>query len=174
MSWRHALTYVALAAALGLALWVTAPSAPPPGAIRPAAPAPERAVETLEIETDERRLRVARTADGWEVLEPSGREIGADLVERLLAAVFHSRIETVAADAAPGEFGLDHPRARLTLRRGSEPPVVLILGADNPTATAVYGQLAGDKRVLLVGLDLWHYVTLATSAPPASPPAPDH
>jgi hypothetical protein len=162
MSWRHALTYVALAGALGLALWATAPSAPPPSAITPAALPPERAIEMMAIETDGQRLRVRRTPGGWEVLEPAGREISPDLVERLLAAVFHSRIEAVAADAEQGEFGLDRPRARVTLWRHTEPPIVLILGNDNPTATAVYGQLEGDPRILLVGLDIWHYVTLAT------------
>lgn len=161
MSWRHALAYVALAAALALARWSTAPSAPPSDAFAAAALPAERAVEMVLIEADGQRLRVGRSAGGWDVLEPAGREITPDLMERLLAAVLHSRIETVAADAAPGDFGLDQPRARVTLWRRTEPPVVLILGADNPTATAVYGRLEGDPRVLLVGLDVWHYVTLA-------------
>lgn len=163
MSWRHALAYVALAAVFGAALWATTAVPPLPGAVAPAALPPELDVEMVTIEVGAQRVRVARHGAEWQVLEPPGHAISAGLVERLLDAVLHSRIETVSArDENGGAFGLDQPRGRVTLQRREGPPVVLHLGSENPTATAVYGRLEGDPRVLLVGLDVWHYVSLAT------------
>ncbi|MGD9764113.1 MAG: DUF4340 domain-containing protein [Candidatus Binatia bacterium] len=168
MSRRHALAYVALAAVLVSALWITTPVPPP------AAPSPQvetlppqgethgPVVEAVTIEAGEHRVRAVRRGRGWELLEPAGGKVSDGLIDRLLEAVLHSRIEQVSAGGGTAaDYGLDPPRARITLSIRGGAQSVLQLGGYNPTGTAMYGRLEGSPQVLLVGLDIWSYVDLA-------------
>ena len=66
----------------------------------------------------------------------------------------------IARRATDGSaFGLDSEALRVRLyERGNNVPVTLILGKRNPTGTAVYAQVEGSPKVLLVGRILEYYV----------------
>jgi hypothetical protein len=74
-------------------------------------------------------------------------------------------VETMAAEVVEGDagngtqFGMTGERAtRIALYRvGHEDPVVILLGARNPTETAVYATVAGRPEVFLVGRVLQYY-----------------
>ena len=68
------------------------------------------------------------------------------------------------------EFGLDPPRARVTLRGGNE--VTLALGDRNPPLTALYVQVLPKANIVLVGaVLLWEFdkLVVLSKAQPVEP-----
>lgn len=160
MSWRRALTYVALAAVLAIALWATSPPPPPPAPTAPAPPAPD--VVALRVTAGDRQVEARRIDDRWQVAAPHADTVTSDLVDALLAAVLDAPAEPVAASGPLDEFGLDRPFARIELVRRSGKPVTVLVGRTNPADTGVYGQLEGNPQVVLMGLNVRYYVELMT------------
>lgn len=161
MSWRHALAYVALAALLLIAVSATTPPAPP--TVAPAAPAqPGPDVVAVSVSAGDRRVEARRVDGRWQVAAPHADGVTSDLVDALLSAVLDTPAEPVASSGALDEFGLDQPFARIELTRREGKPVTVLVGHTNPTDTGVYGQLAGNPQVLLMGLNVRYYVELMT------------
>jgi hypothetical protein len=160
MSWTRALIYIALAALLATATWLTTPPPPPPPPA-PARTAPE--ILAVAVTAGARRVE-ARRADGrWQVAAPHGDRVTSDLVDALLAAILEAPAEPVASDAEDrAAFGLDHPFARVELTRRTGPPVTLVVGGNNPAETGVYGQLEGNPQIVLMGLNVRYYIDLMT------------
>jgi hypothetical protein len=159
--WRHALSYVVLAAVLLAALWVTTPPAPPPVTPPPSGETGPDVVGVTVIAGDH-RVTAHRVEGRWEIAEPHGGGVTSDLVEALLAAVLNAPAEPVAPASREDEFGLDRPFARIELQRRDGKPAVVLIGNTNPTGTGVYGQLAGNPQILLMGLNVRYYVELMT------------
>lgn len=160
MSWRRALAYVVLAALLVVAVWATTPPAPPPAPPPPTQRGPE--IVAVTVTAGDRQVVAHRVAGRWQVEAPHGEAVTSDLVDALLAAVLDAPAEPVASSGPLDEFGLAHPFARIELTRREARPVTVLVGNTNPSDTGVYGQLAGNPQVLLMGLNVRYYVELMT------------
>lgn len=161
MTWPRAFLYVALAAVLAAVLWATTPTAPP--VVAPAE-RPRTDVVAVAVEARGRRVEARREGERWQVA-PAGAAT-SDLVDALLAAILDAPAEPLASDASRrAEFGLDAPSARVIIGRAAGPPVTLLVGADNPAGTGIYGQLEGNPQVVLMGRNVRYYIDLLTRPP---------
>lgn len=162
MRWTRALAYVVVAAVLATIYVVTAPPPPPsPAALPPAREAPTPAIDSLRLETEGRTVRATRVDGQWEVVEPVGATVPADLIAALVAAVLETDADPVSNDTDRlADFGLVTPWARLSLGRPNGTPVTLALGNANPAATGVYGRLEGNPQIILLGLNVRYYIDL--------------
>jgi hypothetical protein len=160
MTWRRAFTYVSLAAVLAAVLWATTPAPPP---VAGPAERPRSDVVAVAVEARGRRVEARREGERWRVT-PAGAT--SDLVDALLAAILDAPAEPLAGDASRhAEFGLDAPTARVVLTRAAGAPVTLVVGADNPAGTGIYGQLEGNPQVVLMGRNVRYYIDLLTRPP---------
>jgi hypothetical protein len=164
VTWRRIALYYLL---LGVALVVYVGTTPP--ASVPEEPAGK--VRLLDLRVDEvgevhlmrgnAWVRCVQEAGRWRVLEPRGASAPPDLMATFVLTL----VETMAAEVVGGEtgdgaeFGMTGERAtRIALYRlGHEDPVTILLGARNPTETAVYATVAGRSEVFLVGRVLQYY-----------------
>lgn len=108
-------------------------------------------VTLVEIAIGPRRVRAERAGDGWSVggapASPQARDAVTDLVDTLVALRALDRFRP--ADGA--SFGLEPPRATITLasaRRRTE----VRLGELNAARSAVYARRDDGPHVMLVGL----------------------
>lgn len=161
MSWTRAFAYVALAALLATALWLTTPPAPAPPSPSSARPGPD--ILAVAVSAGPRRVEARRVDGRWQVAGPHADTVTSDLVDALLAAILDAPAEPVAADGEQrADFGLDQPVARVELTRREGRPVTLLVGRANPAETGVYGQLEGNPQIVLMGLNVRYYIDLMT------------
>jgi hypothetical protein len=164
MTWRRIALYYLL---LGVALVVYVGTTPP--ASVPEEPAGK--VRLIDLRVDELGevhlmrgnawVRCVQEAGRWRILEPRGASAPPDLMATFVLTL----VETMAAEVVEGntgsgvEFGMTGERAtRIALYRlGHEDPVTILLGARNPTETAVYATVEGRSEVFLVGRVLQYY-----------------
>ena len=116
----------------------------------------------MSVTVGDRRVAARRVDGRWQVEPPHGDAVTSDLIDALLAAVLDAPAEPVASSGPLDEFGLDQPFARIELARREGKPVTVLVGHTNPSDTGVYGQLAGNPQVLLMGLNVRYYVELMT------------
>lgn len=179
MTWRRAalywLTFAALSAYYVIALRTPDGSTAAPLQRAPFLDVREPELQRLEVRRAERTLRFARSAGRWQVVEPSGVAVAADLVAALVSAVAEApAVEMVAAAGADlTQFGLDPPASELTLTAAAA-PIVVRLGGRNPAGTAVYAQRLPDPQVFLIGLNVRYYEDLLFEALAAGLEAPAH
>jgi Domain of unknown function (DUF4340) len=162
MRWTRALAYVLVAAVLATVYVVTAPPPPPsPASLPPPPEAPPPAIDSFRLETGGRTVRATRTGGRWEVVEPAGADVPADLIAALVSAVLETDADPVTTDTSQlADFGLVRPWARLSFGRPNGAPVTLALGSANPAETGVYGRLEGKPQVILLGLNVRYYIDL--------------
>ncbi|MGH7384958.1 MAG: DUF4340 domain-containing protein [Candidatus Rokuibacteriota bacterium] len=108
-------------------------------------------VLSVTITRKNETLRLKRTADGWEMLEPlkvrADRAAVDDMVTGLATARMDREIDP--NPAKPADFGLDPPEAEVRLEvKGAEAPLVLRVGSKNPTGVWVYAR-EGDKPAVI-------------------------
>jgi hypothetical protein len=108
-------------------------------------------VEGVVIARKNETIRLKRTADGWEMLEPlrvrADRAAVDDMVTGLATARMDREID--ASPARPADFGLDPPEAEVRLEvKGAAAPLVLRVGSKNPTGVWVYAR-EGDKPAVI-------------------------
>jgi hypothetical protein len=165
MTWRRVILYYVLFA---VALFYYWNSERRPSPVQEMAPQEPRLVDVsldrlaeLHLLRGEERVRCARQGAIWRVVYPTGARAPADLISSLVTTLAESRpAEVIAGRATDGSaFGLGSDALRVRLyEQGNNVPVTLILGKRNPTGTAVYAQVEGSPRVLLVGRILEYYV----------------
>ena len=129
-------------------------------------------VNTLMLESNDRRVRVERSGEGWQVVEPRNATVPSDLISALLFAVVGvPETRSVSLDETRiTEFGLHDPAVRLTLGRTDGSDVRVSLGSRNPAGTAVYARREGVGEVVLLGLNAEYYVDLVMEAVANGPP----
>ena len=97
-------------------------------------------------------LVMRRQGDSWWMVRPRRYEVDPERMESLLDSVlFPVEIDTISQQ--PGDlsqFGLDPPRARLTVGDARDRRT-LLLGDYTPTRTCSYVKWAGSSRVFTVG-----------------------
>ncbi len=118
-------------------------------------------VIAVDVESGSRRVRALGAGDRWQVVEPSGAAPPADLIAAFVAALTAADVEIVDADGAKAqEFGLDGPGRRVTLRRRDGSSTTIVLGARNPSQTAIYARREGAPEIVLLGLNVQYYFDL--------------
>lgn len=109
---------------------------------------------TLALPDAPSRLLLDRTGDDtWEMREPVAMAANLDRVKRLLGRVSALKaqafIEIEQGDLA--KYGLDQPRADITIQFGSREPMRVLVGADAPSDNRfeelAYVMVAGDSTV---------------------------
>jgi hypothetical protein len=108
-------------------------------------------VEGVTIARKGETVRLKRTSDGWEMLEPvrvrADRAAVDDMVTGLATARMDREIDP--NPAKPADFGLAPPEAEVRLEvKGAAAPLVLRVGSKNPTGVWVYAR-EGDKPAVI-------------------------
>jgi hypothetical protein len=170
---RQLLVLYVVALALGIAFWRIGPPrpAPEPGdrAKRPRVLSLDpRTVSELRVDHGARHVVARRDGDGWQLTEPGDTAVPGELVKAFVGALVEAEeIERVPAGRDLAAFGLDDEATRIQLYPSGGPPETLLLGATNPSGTAVYARHLGDPDILLVGRTIRYYEELIFQALPA-------
>jgi hypothetical protein len=132
-------------------------------------PVEPAALRELRLRRDGRTVVTRRDAGGWAVLEPAGAVVPPDLIaafaNALASAEEIARYPENAPDAPAYGFA-DAGQVEM-VAEGRE-PIVVTLGATNPTGTAVYARRAGSRDVVLIGRNVRYYEDLIFQAVSAS------
>jgi uncharacterized protein DUF4340 len=123
------------------------------------------AIDAITITRGAETIRFRKTADGsrYELVVPAGKFIPQDLMSTVAQSLSGTASAAVVADhpADLTQFGLDHPTSGIAIEAAGKPkPVTIVLGAENPTRTAIYAQVEGVPKVFLLGKDLEYYEDL--------------
>jgi hypothetical protein len=170
MTARKAFAYVALWALLTGYLVVSERESPvmqarpPDRGLMPGVDA--AGVTAVELRADGRGLRCERAGGRWQVVTPAGVEASADLIAAIVNLLTQGTAVEVMSHEADrmAEFGLDPPRASVSITNAAGSQETLYLGARNPAQTAVYARREGTSEIVLVGLNLDYYVDLALAS----------
>jgi len=145
---------LAVVAGLGalLAYAVRAPEPAPRPALRGhrVFRVPPATVRGLELVLDDRRLAAERTAYGWTIADRPVEPATADALTDLVARLDQLRAVDVFRPRDTASYGLDRPRATITLRTGRGARR-LLLGTLNAAGGALYARRERDPRVMQVG-----------------------
>ena len=108
----------------------------------------------------------ARKGGGWVMVGPAGEvEVPSDRLDGFLETLAGlTRLVVIdEPDLSRAQFGLDPPRAVVTMRGDQE--IAIAIGDRNPPLTALYVQLLPRTNIVLVGaVLLWEFDKLATLA----------
>ena len=173
MRWRQVALLYVVAALLGVEYLRIAPRRTADGP--PDRPPRSRvlavtadAIQELRIERGGREVVLRRDGGSWTVTTPPNAGVPVDLIRAFVAAVVEAEEIDRVGDGGrePATFGLDERATRITIALEGGRQDVLLLGALNPTGTAVYARRAGAPDVLLVGRAVLYYEDLILHALP--------
>ena len=158
MSWRTGVLLVLIVAGLGGYYWYDTRYLAPAQEKRESAKGRVWEIEPKDVEgvTLKRKadtVRLQRTGDGWEMLEPVRARGDRSAVDGLLANLVTLKAdrEVDAKPAKPADFGLEPPEAEVTLTvKGRSAPVGLQVGARSPTGAWVFARETGKTAVVTV------------------------
>jgi hypothetical protein len=112
-------------------------------------------VAEVKIERAGETVHVKREGDGWQMLAPVKARGDRGAIEEVVTTVVTARsdreIAAAPAPAALGEFGLDKPAAKVTLKLKDGKQLGIAVGAKSPTGTWVYAREADRAPVFTVG-----------------------
>jgi uncharacterized protein DUF4340 len=159
MSWKTLVALAVLAAGLGGFLvvdsyWLTPKREKAEGIKGRLWPVEPKDVETVTIKRKDEMIRLKRTADGWEMLEPIRARGDRGAVDEVVTSLATLRVdrEIDANPAKLSDFGLDVPAAEVTLEvKGQKVPLTLAVGGKNPTGVWVYAREGSKPAVIALG-----------------------
>jgi hypothetical protein len=105
----------------------------------------------LTLTTDEGTLIAERGEAGWRLVSPLQAKGKASDLDGLVELVDALRVGEPITGASPATYGLEKPRASLTLRRASGEAVRLDVGADSPVGFKSYVRLDGGEVLVASG-----------------------
>jgi hypothetical protein len=107
-------------------------------------------VSDVEIKRGPEVLKFRREGDGWRMLAPIETRGDRAAIDELITSVLTAKIdrEIAAAPASLAEFGLDAPKAEVTLTLKDGRRLGVQLGSKNPTGVWVYGREEGKAAVV--------------------------
>jgi hypothetical protein len=110
-------------------------------------------VAEVELKRTDSTVKLKRTDDGWQVLEPVSARGDRGAVDETVTSVVTARMdrEIEANPKVLADFGLDRPAAEATLRLKDGKQIGLVLGAKSPTGVWVYARESGKPAVFVVG-----------------------
>jgi len=159
MNWKTLGVLVVLAAGLGAFLvydtyWLTPAREQAESAKGRLWTVEPKDVEAVTIKRRTETVRLKRTADGWEMLEPvktrADRAVINDLVTSFVTLRKDREIDP--NPSKPADFGLDPPAAEVRAEvKGRAEPLTLRLGGKNPTGVWVYAREGAKPPVFTVG-----------------------
>ncbi|MEO6026270.1 MAG: DUF4340 domain-containing protein [Candidatus Binatia bacterium] len=174
MSWRRVAVIYAVLAALAGWVFVVDGGAPDPEIPAAVAPAPSlldtaaSAVTALTFRKEGTVVRAQRLEQRWTVIEPAGVKIPPDLFDATVATLTTGQpAEELSQEPASAyaAYGLATPGTTLEVSFGeAAPPILVSLGDENPTRTAVYARRSDRPAIFLVGLNLRYYIDLVFGA----------
>ena len=116
----------------------------------------------LKIDLTNQVYTLERLGDQWQMKQPLNVRANYSTVSSILDELeFAERNRVITGKEltglTPKDFGLENPRARLTLqnKKGS---MILLIGSETPTKDAVYAQLQGKKDVLVAPKSIYERV----------------
>jgi hypothetical protein len=112
-------------------------------------------IEFLRIQNPKGVFDIARDDDGWIIKSPIVLQTDPETIQKILDTIIKGKImKVITADIKRmSEFGLDHPRAALSIGFGGRIDE-LILGDTNPSGTGIYAFARGLKAIFLVGKEI--------------------
>jgi hypothetical protein len=127
------------------------------------------AVRVMTFQKDGRLIRASRDSGRWRPIEPMGARIPPDLFDAAIAALTAGQAsEKISAESGHrlADYGLESPAATIELVVGDVPnrPITVLIGARNPTQTAVYARRSDEDAIYLVGMNLRYYIDLIFDA----------
>jgi Domain of unknown function (DUF4340) len=119
----------------------------------------------VEMDRGSETLKFERTGGSkqFQVVTPAGKFIPQDLMEALTSLLLtQKQVEVVSENSKDvAQFGLDQPTSVMLIQAPGHPePIKITFGAENPTHTAIYAQVAGKPQVFLLGKNIEYYGTL--------------
>jgi hypothetical protein len=108
------------------------------------------AIRGLDLALDDRRLTARRAPEGWTIDGSPTTAATARALDDLVATLAGLRAVDVFRDRDGSAYGLDPPRATITVVTDGASQH-LDIGAANAASSAVYARRAGDPRMLQVG-----------------------
>jgi hypothetical protein len=107
-------------------------------------------VSDVEIKRGTEVLKFRREGEGWRMLAPIETRGDRAAIDELITSVLTAKIdrEIAAAPASLAEFGLDAPKAEVTLTLKDGRRLGVQLGSKNPTGVWVYGREEGKAAVV--------------------------
>ena len=182
MRWRQVTIAYVVLGALGVEYWAVERRRAPRVESQPVRPrfVPVGSADVREVRLSRggRTVVSRREGGGWVLVEPPGAPIPPDLIGAFANALADADvIARVGAEGDPrndpGAFGFDGGATRVEVRGETGEPVVLTIGGENPTGTAVYARRQGAADVVLIGRNIRYYEdlifqALAAERPPAA------
>lgn len=141
------------------------------------APPAEQIVRLLSFDpASVTALRLQRGDQEWRAVRSGGAWQGVERQSEMddFVASLRDLAEIMPLDVAPDaldDHGLNPPDGIIEIERGSQPPIVLLLGARNPPATGIYAQVGRGGRVVLTGaLARWDFEKAIRALSPTAAP----
>lgn len=104
-----------------------------------------------------RELRVLRSHEGWQVIEPLSAKGDTDTIQQLLTNVITARKDAVLFDhvdqAKLEELGLDNPELEIGFNLGDR-DIVIQFGVSGPTHNVAYAMLKGKTKIFRIHADV--------------------
>jgi Domain of unknown function (DUF4340) len=111
-------------------------------------------VESFTIARKDDTIKLKRTGDGWEMVEPVKTRADGAVASEVLTDLTTARVDR-EIDANPtklADFGLEPPAATVTLDvKGQAKPLTLTVGGKNPTGVWVYAREGSKPAVVALG-----------------------
>lgn len=176
MTWRGVgIVYALLAVLVAAALLLERKEPPAPAAgDRPRATESllgmdAAAVDTIAFVRGDTMVRATREDDRWNAVAASGARLSPDLIAATLATLTTGQAAEVLVSGTEGDlaaYGLDTPTAtvQVVMRDLPKGPIMVSVGARNPTRTAVYARRSDRPGIYLVGMNLPYYIELIFDA----------
>jgi hypothetical protein len=108
-------------------------------------------LRSIALRGEHGSIRLEKSGDAWRLTGPLSADADPDAVESLLSSLETARVERrlgEEADRAP--YGLDAPRAAITVETSSGAASTLELGAPSPVGGGHYALLPGGREVAVV------------------------
>lgn len=126
-------------------------------------------VTALTLHQEGQVVRLRRRGGVWETLEPAGVRVSPDLVDATVATLTTGQAaERLDSEAEHdlAAYGLDVPTATLdvAIDSPSTSSITVMLGARNPTRTAIYARRSDRAAIYLVDMNLRYYMDLILEA----------
>ncbi len=122
------------------------------------------AIVSLTLRRGADEVHAVLAGDRWQVLRPTEADVPSDLLSAIVGTLTAGQASEVLAalsGAELAEFGLVDPSAEIEIGfAGGVEAIVVQLGAQNPTGTAVYARRSDRDAVFLVGMNVRYYLDL--------------
>ena len=111
-------------------------------------------VEALTITRKDDTIKLKRSGDGWEMLEPVKTRADGGVVNEVVTGLTTARVDREIDPNPPklADFGLEPPAAQVALEvKGQAAPLTLAVGGKNPTGVWVYAREGSKPAVVVIG-----------------------